>query len=100
VYCWRGLYDCGASSKERSFSAAVDWVDCGQRLSCTQVLYHPARNLSLPHDDRISAKAVQMLNFCLGMGTRDDLNLRIGRCDPAELKALLIKVLGAGRDVR
>jgi hypothetical protein len=31
---------------------------------------------------------------------RDDLNLRIGRCDPAELKALLIKVLGAGRDVR
>jgi hypothetical protein len=68
-------------------------VDCGQRLSCTQVLYHPARNLSLPHDDRISAKG-------LGMGTRDDLNLRIGRCDPAELKALLIKVLGAGRDVR
>ena len=48
------------------------------RLPLEQVMNYSERNLALPHDDEVGAERPQMLDFGIGMSTRDDLDARIG----------------------
>ena len=40
---------------------------------------HSPRDLVLAHDDQIGAAALQVLDFSVGMGARDNLDLRVCR---------------------
>src|SRR6266446_6197042 len=63
----------------RSF---CDRLAVGLRCGCSlaeHALRHPPRDFVLPHDDEIGAVALKVLNLLVGMGARNDLDLRVRR---------------------
>src|SRR5215212_3568430 len=50
----------------------------GERVGMQRVIEHAARELALAHDDTVGAASLQIFDFLVGVGAREDVERRIG----------------------